>query len=140
VEAHGGIIWRKATESADVGGAHFTEILVRLLKKYLERRGKSVIGDALQRLRAACERAKCDSYEKAANFITIQLGEVFEDMDGRTANVQRSRFEEEKCAELFKKCMESVTKVSAFIGSWFGSVAPVMGGITWWQCCSKLSH
>merc|ERR1712184_131401 len=81
---------------------HFTKEFLRKHKKDLTKNKR-----ALRRLRTACERAKRTLSASAQ--ASVEIDSLFEGVDFYTS-LTRARFEE-LCADLFRQCLEPVTKV-----------------------------
>lgn len=105
-----GIFEVKATAGdTHLGGEDFDNRLMDHFCKEFERKNKkSIKGNAraLRRLRTACERAKRTLSSTAQT--SIEIDSLFEGIDFYST-ITRARFEE-LCMDLFRKCVEPVSK------------------------------
>ena len=93
-----------------LGGDIFDEnLLEHFCKEFHFKQKKDLRGDprAMQRLKTACERAKCNL--SSSTQTTVEVDGLFEGIDF-SAIINRARFEELNAA-VFRKCMEVVEKV-----------------------------
>lgn len=93
-----------------LGGADFDNILVDyFVNKFKEAHGKNLRTSprAMQKLRNACEKAKCAL--STTKFYTLELDSLMNEIDF-FPTLTRATFEE-LCMPLFEKCLEPVKKV-----------------------------
>lgn len=93
-----------------LGGADFDNMLVEhFVNKFKEEHGKNLKTSprAMQKLRNACEKAKCAL--STTKFYTLELDSLMNDIDF-FPTLTRATFEE-LCQPLFEKCLEPVRKV-----------------------------
>ncbi|XP_071479860.1 heat shock 70 kDa protein IV-like [Diadema antillarum] len=114
-----------------LGGEDFDNRLVNHLAREFKRKHEKDLRNsprALQRLRAAAERAKRILSSSAE--ASIELDSLFEGVDFCT-NITRARFEE-MCSDLFKKCLDPVERaiVDAKIDKTGINTVVMVGGST----------
>lgn len=93
-----------------LGGADFDNILVdHFVKEFKDKYGKNLrtSARAMQKLRKACEHAKCSL--SSSKFVTLELDSLMAGIDF-FPTLTRATFED-LCAELFEKCLAPVRQV-----------------------------
>jgi heat shock protein 1/8 len=93
-----------------LGGADFDNILVNyFVEDFKKQHGKNLrtSARAMQKLRNACEKAKCSL--SSTKYVTLELDSLMSGID-YFPNLTRATFEE-LCADLFQKCIEPVKQV-----------------------------
>ncbi|KAF9344950.1 70-kilodalton heat shock protein [Mortierella sp. AD094] len=111
-----GIIEVKATAGdTQLGGEDINDLLISYFAdEFKQKHGKDLSTDpsALNRLRTACERAKCSL--SSSDRTTIDIGSLFDGIDFNTS-LTRIRFEE-LCSPIFQKTLFFLDKVHADAG------------------------
>eukprot|EP00741_Cyanophora_paradoxa_P020769 tig00021312_g20048.t1 len=101
---------RAVAGDSQLGGDDFTQRMVDFfVQQFKLQRGRDISADhyALRRLRAACERAKKALSSHAIT--SIELDSLVDGIDLYTT-ISRTAFEE-LCEDLFRRCLEPVSKV-----------------------------